>query len=348
MGDMAAMASLEASPVNVARLCEFLGARSGVPVVAEGCTRLTGGAIQQNWKVDLRFGAGANAPWTSGAYVLRTDSASTISASLSRATEFSVLRLAHRAGVACPEPIAFSDDRSIIGAPFFIMRWSPGVAAGHRLVRDDALVPDRRLLVRQIAQSMARLHGVRPDTARIEGFVHSADPTRRLIADLRAYLDTLAICFPALEWGLRCAEKALPARERSTLVHRDLRTGNYLVHQGGLSAILDWEFAAWANPMEDLGWFTARCWRFGAFEREAGGVGLLGDFLHAYEESGGEHMEREHLTLWQLIAHLRWAVIALQQAQRHITGTERSMELALTGRLVPELEQEVILLADQL
>ncbi len=40
------------------------------------------------------------------------------------------------------------------------------------------------------------------------------------------------------------------------------------------------------------------------------------------------------------MAHLRWAVIALQQAQRHTAGGERSLELALTGRIVHELEYE--------
>ncbi|MNF12669.1 hypothetical protein D3C80_2142390 [compost metagenome] len=44
------------------------------------------------------------------------------------------------------------------------------------------------------------------------------------------------------------------------------------------------------------------------------------------------------------MAHLRWAVIALQQAERHLSGQQRSLELALTGRLVPELEYEILAL----
>ena len=41
-------------------------------------------------------------------------------------------------------------------------------------------------------------------------------------------------------------------------------------------------------------------------------------------------------------AHLRWAVIALQQARRHLAGGETSLELALTGRIVHELEYEIM------
>jgi hypothetical protein len=35
------------------------------------------------------------------------------------------------------------------------------------------------------------------------------------------------------------------------------------------------------------------------------------------------------------MAHLRWAVIALQQGRRMTAGGETSLELALTGRLYP-------------
>jgi hypothetical protein len=42
------------------------------------------------------------------------------------------------------------------------------------------------------------------------------------------------------------------------------------------------------------------------------------------------------------MAHLSWAIIALQQAERHSSGEERSLMLALTGHKVPELEYEII------
>ena len=42
------------------------------------------------------------------------------------------------------------------------------------------------------------------------------------------------------------------------------------------------------------------------------------------------------------MAHIRWAVIALQQGERHLTGGEPSLELALTGRRAAELEYEVL------
>ena len=55
-------------------------------------------------------------------------------------------------------------------------------------------------------------------------------------------------------------------------------------------------------------------------------------------------MTTEALVYWQVMAHARWAMIALQQAQRHRSGIEPSLELALTGRIVAELEHEILVL----
>ena len=63
-----------------------------------------------------------------------------------------------------------------------------------------------------------------------------------------------------------------------------------------------------------------------------------------YERASGRTVTPEALVYWQVMAHVRWAIIALQQAQRHLSGVERSLELALTGRIVAELEYEIIAL----
>jgi hypothetical protein len=42
------------------------------------------------------------------------------------------------------------------------------------------------------------------------------------------------------------------------------------------------------------------------------------------------------------MAHLRWAVTAILQGERHVTGGEISLDLALTGRRPAELELEIL------
>jgi aminoglycoside phosphotransferase (APT) family kinase protein len=121
-----------------------------------------------------------------------------------------------------------------------------------------------------------------------------------------------------------------------------------MVRDGRLTAILDWEFAGWSDPMEDLGWFCARSWRFGRFEREAGGIADRADLYAGYEEASGRRVDEARVAYWEAAAYLRWATIAVQQCRRHTSGREPSLELALTGRMLPEIEHDLLLHLDSI
>lgn len=303
--------------------------------------RLSGGAIQENWALSVALDGGPHAGRHE--WVLRTDAPSAVSASLSRAQEYAVLRSAHGAGVKVPAPLWLCDDPAVIGRAFFVMERLKGTATGYRLTRGAELVPDGAALAHELGANLARLHAILPPQAALDFLpACTGNPARRAIAEYHAFLGTLEESFPVLEWGLRWCELKAPECRQVVLLHRDYRTGNYMVEQGRLSGVLDWEFTGWGDPREDLGWFTARCWRFNQPEREAGGIGEVQDFLDGYASVAGGTFSRDELRYWQVMAHLRWAVIALQQAQRHLSGQERSLELALTGRMVAELELEIL------
>lgn len=302
--------------------------------------RLSGGAIQENWLLDLLIEGGA---WAGDRrWVLRSDAISALPASLDREQEFSVLQVAYQAGVKVPRPLWLCRDVRIHGRVFFLMEYVPGIAAG-RLLSAGAGAQGNARLATQLGANLARLHKVRPPGAGLD-FLTLPDslPALATINAYRRYLDTLADAYPVLEWGLRWCELHAPRNSILCLLHRDYRTGNYLASEQGLEAVLDWEFSGWGDPLEDLGWFTARCWRFTRPDLEAGGIGLLEDFLRGYQEISSVCIERSQLHYWQVMATLRWAVIALQQGQRHLSGEEPSLELALTARLLPELELDIL------
>ena len=48
------------------------------------------------------------------------------------------------------------------------------------------------------------------------------------------------------------------------------------------------------------------------------------------------------IAYWDVFANVRWAVITLRQARRHLTGGERSLELASIGRRCAEVEWELL------
>ena len=303
--------------------------------------RLPGGAIQDNWTLDVEIDGGP-LRGTHG-FVLRTDAPSGVSVSLSRPQEFAVLSVAHSAGVISPKPLFLCRDLGVIGRAFFVMQRVRGIAAGHRLTREPLLVPDGDALAESLGENLARIHAIRPPREELDDLrPPSADHARATITEYRDYLDGMEDAYPALEWGLRWCEVHAPVPWDATLIHRDYRTGNFLVDGGRLTAALDWEFAGWGDPREDIGWFTARCWRFGAHAREAGGIAALEPFMRGYERVAGRRIDRAALDYWQAMAHLRWAIIALQQARRHSAGGQRSLELALTGRIVHELEYELL------
>lgn len=314
-------------------------------VTLRDVTLMSGGAIQQNWRVaaDIRGGPHAGAQ----DWVLRTDSAATVSASRSRAEEFALLRTAHAAGVKVPEPLFLCADRTVLGRLFFVMRLVRGIAAARQVARSDTLGGGREHLAEALGQELARIHAIRPPRADLPFLPPSADgpeggtAASRLIATLRARLEAGRMPRPVLEWGLRHMELHAPPPGEIVLCHNDFRTGNYMVDEAGVVAVLDWEFAGWGDPHEDIGWFCARCWRQGG-PGEAGGVGSREAFYRGYEAETGRRIDRDAVPYWELAATLRWAVIAAEQAERHLSGREHSLELALTGHVIPELEVDVM------
>ncbi len=304
---------------------------------------LSGGAIQQNFLLDVEIAGGPFAGSLKA--VLRTDAPTRLAASLSRAREFQVLKAAHAAGVTVPQPLWRGGGEGNLD--FFIMGRVAGTAAGHKLVRDETIAG--KALVERIGKEMALIHAI--DPAGLD-FLESPQPSPALywVNRLRRFLDEMDPPQPVIEWGLRWLERNAPGpasektakRTEIVLCHHDLRTGNTMVAGGELTGILDWEFAGLGDPMEDLGWYCAKCWRFGADDRQAGGMGRREDFYAAYEKQSGRAIDRQRVFYWEVMAHARWAVIALQQADRFLTGGEESLELALTAHVVPALELEIL------
>jgi aminoglycoside phosphotransferase (APT) family kinase protein len=325
-------------PAVAAWLAEATGACAAR---VERMERLGGGAIQENWALDVACPGGR----LDGRHplVLRTDAPSRLAVSWDRAQEYRILEVARRAGVTVPEPVALCEDRGVLGRPFYLMRRVAGEARGHRLVRDPAVLARGEALAARLGAELARLHRVTPWEAGL-GFIPVPEGPAALarVTAYRAHLDAMGSTEYVLEWALAWLERHAPPAVPPRLLHADLRTGNYLVQDGELTAVLDWEFAGFGDPLEDLGWILGRYWRFGAYEREAGGVGSRGALFAGYEAEAGHGVDRAAVPYWEVMGAVRWAVIALMQAERHFERGEDSLELALTAHVVPVLEADLL------
>src|SRR3546814_262176 len=139
----------------------WLAARAGADrVTIVGARKLSGGAIQENWAVDVEAEGG---PMDGAqALVVRTDAPSGVVASHGRAQEFALFKVASAAGVTVPEPLWLETSGCVLGKPFFVMRRIGGVAAGHKVVRDDALGGGREHLTEALGGAPARIPTLSP------------------------------------------------------------------------------------------------------------------------------------------------------------------------------------------
>lgn len=327
---------------NLGPLQDWLAAQLGAEAVTiDKAELLSGGAIGENWRLDVSVFGSTRAG--SHRWVLRTDAASPLAMSLDRAHEFACLQAAHDAEVMVPEPIADCPGEDVIGAPFMVTGLLQGYAQGFKLVRDPAIEAKGEALVETLGRQLARIHAITPRRADLDFLkVPDVSPARTQIAFMRASLDELSETRPALEYILCWLERNAPKPKRIVLCHSDFRTGNFMAEDGVLTGILDWEFCHWGDPHFDIGWFCARCWRFGADHKEAGGIGSREVFYRGYNAEAETPLDERQIPYWEILSAARWATIALLQGERHISGGEASIELLLTGRMAPEMEYDAL------
>ena len=285
---------------------------------------LPGGASKEAWAVDVD-GQELLVRRAAGGVIHR--------GTLSLEHEFEVLRAAHEAGVKVPQPIAYYPDLG--GREAFAMERVHGETIGRRIVRN----PPPQLPL-QIAEELARIHAIPRERL---PFLQATDPVQRM----RVELDTVDEPHPAIELGLTWVAERLRHDAELVVTHGDWRIGNLVVDDDGLVAVLDWEFAHLADPAEDVAWPLVRAWRFGADDLRLGGVGEVEPYLERYNERTGRALTQEELYVWEVFGNVKWAVGCLTQARRHLNGVDRSVELAVLGRLAAEMEYELLDLIDR-
>lgn len=316
-----------------AALAQVLQPSLGV-VGIENLRVLTGGASRATWAFDAVSDAGSRA------LILRIGPPDEIHASM--ALEAAALTRAAVAGAPVPHVLVADDSAAALGNPFLVCDFVGGETIVRKILRalDDASRAD---LVDQCAQALAAIH--RADPAGIG--LTAADQ----LDEWHAQLDDMGDTTATFEWAFRWLTAHRPPPTPNVLVHGDFRMGNLIIDTAAqparLAAVLDWELTHAGEVYEDLAWFCIRAWRFGAPETlGAGGLGGIEDFLRSYEAASGAVLDRTAMHWWLILSTLRWGVICRYQAERHLSGQTRSVELAAIGRRVCETEFDLLTLLD--
>jgi aminoglycoside phosphotransferase (APT) family kinase protein len=289
---------------------------------------LAGGASKEAWAVDVD-GEPLLVRRAAGSVIHRH--------TLSLENEFAVLQAAHAAGVRVPKPLRYISD--LAGREAFVMERLEGETIGRRVVRREELAGAREQLPVQMADELAKIHAI--PTAHVP-FLYEAK-LERMVEEL----DEVGEPHPAIELGLWWLRENRPAAREPVVVHGDYRIGNLVVGDSGLVGVLDWEFAHLDDPVRDLAFALVRAWRFGVPEKRLGGVGPVEPYVDRYNELTGFDVQPEELDYWELAGNVGWAIGCLTQMQRHLTGQDRSVELAILGRLGVEVEYEIVNLLER-
>ena len=307
----------------------------GVDAAIENLRALTGGASRSTWAFD------AVTPEERRALILRIGPPDDVHASME--LEARVQAAAAAAGTPVPHVLVADNSASALGNPFLICEEVAGETIARRIDRQLEKAGGqtaRSELLRQCAQALAAIHRADADDPELA--------TQDQLAEWRSRLDAMGDTTATFEWAFRWLAANRPAPSPPHLVHGDYRMGNLIVDGSDLAAVLDWELVHVGEVYEDLAWFCIRAWRFGApADRAAGGLGSVEDFLCGYEQAGGTAVDRAAFHWWLVLATLRWGVICRYQAERHLSGQTRSVELAAIGRRVCETEWDVLKLLDK-
>jgi aminoglycoside phosphotransferase (APT) family kinase protein len=328
------------------RLSDYLSSVAGQTAVITDAKPLSGGASRETWVLDVSLDGAAHQ------FVIRRDQPTQMfEGALTRDQEFRLMDAAYKSGVKVAKVRWSCTDPSVLGSDFFVMDYVPGISIGRRVVALPELENARQILPEQMAVELAKIHAL--DLA-----AHNIDflspppagrsPAQHSVAVTYEILDALGIKNPVWEWTLRWAERSAPACDHLTFVHGDFRIGNMLVDEKGLNAVIDWEFGHIGDPREELAFPCMRDWRFGNGHLHFAGLCDRERFLQAYEQHSGRAVDRAAVDWWEVMGNIRWGVICLSQANRHLSGADPSVELASLGRRSAEMQLETLRLIERI
>jgi aminoglycoside phosphotransferase (APT) family kinase protein len=200
-----------------------------------------------------------------------------------------------------------------------------------RLLRAPELADARKRMAAQCGRILASIHRVPLSGL---GFLRHFDAAET-VALFERTMDRVGLPLPPLELALRWARERMPQQARTTLVHGDFRTGNFIVGPEGIRAVLDWEIAHVGDPMEDLGYLCMRTWRFGG-AGPVGGFGDRKDLYAAYEKASGLAVDPHAARFWEVAGAMRWALGCVRRAHAWRHQEARKLEFAAVGRRIEE------------
>ena len=262
--------------------------------------------------------------------------------------EYRVLSKLHAAYDRAPRALVMSEDVAVIGAPFLVTEYRPGVVVWGEIPDTMAHRPDAgRAIGFAVTDALADLHDVDPAAVGLEGL---GRPDGYLERQVRGWIGRYeAVAEPGkeivAEVGRRLAE-LMPDRASGSVIHNDFKVDNCQFRPDDpdrVVSVFDWDMATLGDPLADLGTLL-NYWP----DDDAGaataipGLDRLGlprkdDAVARYAERRGLDLTRADLLWYEALGCWKTAVIMQQLYMRWVRGESTDPRMGERGGPVAPL-----------
>jgi aminoglycoside phosphotransferase (APT) family kinase protein len=159
-----------------------------------------------------------------------------------------------------PRVLAYCEDESVLGAPFYVMERIKGIILRASAPKGLDLNPaTMRALSENLVSNLVEIHAVDYEAAGLGELGRPAGYVRRQIEGwTQRYMNARTDDIPAVERVAAWLADHMPpdTNARGTLIHNDYKYDNLVLAPDDLARIigvLDWEMATIGDPLMDLG-----------------------------------------------------------------------------------------------
>ena len=256
-----------------------------------------------------------------------------------------------------PRPLFYTEDESIIGAPFYVMERITGVVLRRKVPAGVDLSPEALGgLATSFVDALVELHALPyrevglGDLGKPEGYVE-----RQVRGWAKRYEDAKTDDVPDVEAAAAWLASNLPMSPPPTLIHNDFKYDNLVLDPSDLTRIigvLDWEMSTVGDPLMDLGTALAywveetdpdpiRAFAFGPTHLP--GSPKRAEVARLYGEKTGADLS--YLFFYYVFALFKNAVVAQQiyaRYHRGLTQDERFAMMIMGVRLLGDAARKAI------
>lgn len=245
------------------------------------------------------------------------------------------MRTLEGSAVPVPRVYWYSDDASLLGAPFLFCEKVSGSAVVPWVSPGSPPLEEgyRKRLGEQFIDALAALHQVDWRTKPIVDMaadITEGNAARVAVNFWEAQIQRWAMRpYPMVEWAIRWLKDRCPVAPRVSIIHGDYRTGNFLETDGRITSILDWELVHLGDPHEDLGWASLPTYMGGSKL-----ICRLAEpdwFYERYERGAGFPVSQASVRYYRALSLLKLAATHMAAARCFEEGRFNDMRMPAMG-----------------